>query len=533
MLIVPFVLSESVTVPPPFTHVRTSMYQVYLDTGWSYREYDGKLYIFSGWALAGDGEVISFPDTPPEVLEQELKSADGYYCFIAVENNAIRVMKSLYRYCDIYYTKTKAGLIVGTGLKDIAVISGSKTIPWNFIRTFMNDSFQAAFLSPLKNTGKACSGCLTYIDSENIRTEPFVNLSPLNKNTLDVIISIAGKLPSDRPLALYLSGGLDSSIVFFCLLAADRAFDVFHSLPFSFESDAERADAHRLCRKYNITLTELKPDIATEWQIPERINHPSDCPVVNISWVNAGDGNTQDMTGWFCLDGHGGDSIFIQSPSATIVRDLFRSGKPGKAFSAAHRLAALKSRSLYSVMASAVRPVAGKRKVTHPLLAAFTPGTAEYEYIEEVIRLSENTACNFPDGQPVRFSLLISLSVIRSRLAVRYEDNISAEYDRADIRRAALVRFRDNIFTKKTKRSSSQLIFRIIRQYEEDLIAFIARHGKKILDNPDAMINEIKYNAHIELNASLPDILSLIKLMVFYRTTEAVFFDGESEHGHF
>lgn len=96
-------------------------------------------------------------------------------------------------------------------------------------------------------------------------------------------------------------------------------------------------------------------------------------------------------------------------------------------------------------MASAVRPVAGKRKVTHPLLAAFTPGTAEYEYIEEVIRINENTACNFPDGQPVRFSPLLSLSVIRSRLAVRYENNISAEYDRADIRRAALVRFRDNI----------------------------------------------------------------------------------------
>lgn len=171
--------------------------------------------------------------------------------------------------------------------------------------------------------------------------------------------------------------------------------------------------------------------------------------------------------------------------------------------------------------------------MTHPLLAAFTPGTAKYEYIEEVIRISENTACNFPDGQPVRFSPLISLSVIRSRLAVRYEDNISAEYDRADIRKAALVRFRDNIFTKKAKRSSSQLIFRIIRQHEEDLIAFITRHGKKILDHPDARINEIKYNAHIELNASLPDILSLIKLMEFYRTTDAVFFDGESEHEHF
>ncbi|EFN8342407.1 hypothetical protein EB619_20880 [Escherichia coli] len=203
----------------------------------------------------------------------------------------------------------------------------------------MNDSFQAAFLSPLENTGKACSGCLTYIDSEKTRTEPFVNLSPLNKNTLDVIISIVGKLPSVRPLALYLSGGLDSSIVFFCLLAADRTFDVFHSLPFSFESDAERADAHRLCRKYNITLTELKPDIATERQMPKRINHPSDCPVINISWVNAVDGNTQDMTGWLCLDGHGGDSVFIQSPSATIVRDLFRYGKLWKAFSAQARSA--------------------------------------------------------------------------------------------------------------------------------------------------------------------------------------------------
>lgn len=533
MLIVPAMISTPVAVPTSFTALRTSHYHIYLDAGWSYREDDSKLSVFSGWAITGDGETLSLSETAPDVLERELKSADGYFCFIVIENDVIRVMKSLYRYCDIYYAKTASGTVIGTGLKDVARISGSKTVTRDFIRTFMGDSFQAAFLSPLYNTGKAYSGCLTRIDRENIETEAFVTLTPLKKNTLDVIIAIVKKLPADLPLALYLSGGLDSSIVFFCLLAADKPFTVFHCLPFSFETDAERADARRLCRKYHIPLTELRPGFTSDRQIPDRVNHPSDCPVVNTYWLNAGDGLTQDMSGWFCLDGHGGDSVFIQSPSVRIVRDLIRGGKPGQALRTAFRLAALKSRSLHSVLASAYRTEPGKSTRAHPLLAGYTPGTAWYEYLEELIRISESTACIFPDGQPVKFSPLISLSVIRSRLAVRYEDNIRAGHDRAGIRREALTRFRDPVFTKKTKRSSSQLIFTLIRQYEDELIAFVVRHGTHILDNPEAMIEEIRYNAHVELNGTLPEILSLIKLMVFSQKMEADFFDAELRHEYF
>lgn len=533
MLIVPVMLSESVAVPAHFTAVRTGMYLIYLDAGWSYREDDGKLCIFSGWAITGNGEVLSLSETAPDVLEKELKSADGYFCFIVIENDVIQVMKSLYRYCDVYYGKTAFGAIIGTGLKDVARISGTKTITRDFIRSFIRDSFQAAFLSPLHNTGKAYSGCLTRIDRENIHTEAFVNLTPLKKNTLDVIITIVKKLPADLPLALYLSGGLDSSIVFFCLLAADKPFTVFHCLPFSFETDAERADAHRLCRKYNITLTELKPGYTTDRQIPNRVNHPSDCPVVNTFWLNASDGLTQDMSGWFCLDGHGGDSVFIQSPSVRIIRDLIRVGKPIQALRTAFRFAALKSRSLHSVLASAYKTEPAKRTHVHPLLVGHIPGTAWYEYLEELIRISESTVSIFPDGPAVKFSPLISLSVIRSRLAVRYEDNIRAWHDRAGIRREALTRFKDPVFIKKTKRSSSQLIFTIIRQYEDELIAFVVRYGTYILDNPEAMIEEIRYNAHVELNGSLPEILSLIKLMVFSQKMEADFFDAESRHEFF
>lgn len=171
MLIVPAMISTPVAVPTPFTTLRTRHYHLYLDAGWSYREDDSTLSIFSGWAITGDGETLSLSETAPNVLERELKSADGYFCFIVIENDVIRVMKSLYRYCDIYYAKTASGTVIGTGLKDVARISGSKTVTRDFIRTFMGDSFQAAFLSPLYNTGKAYSGCLTRIDRENIETE--------------------------------------------------------------------------------------------------------------------------------------------------------------------------------------------------------------------------------------------------------------------------------------------------------------------------------------------------------------------------
>lgn len=76
-------------------------------------------------------------------------------------------------------------------------------------------------------------------------------------------------------------------------------------------------------------------------------------------------------------------------------------------------------------------------------------------------------------------------------------------------------------------------MFTMISQDEDELIAFVVRHGTHILDDPEAMIGEIRYNAHVELNGSLPEILSLIKLMVFSQKMEADFFDAESKHEHF
>ncbi|WP_447754470.1 asparagine synthase-related protein [Enterobacter asburiae] len=526
MLIIPAALSGNMTPLKWSEEIKDKYYHVFLDKTWCHRNHNNKLYIYSGWALSGEGEQLSFFDVAPDIFEDKLRTADGYYCLIIIDKNELRLIKSLYRYCDIYYTRMTEGWIAGTHLEDIFSICGKKSISSRFVNHFLADSFNSAFISPFDNILKAYSGCLTHIDHQNINTEPFVSLTPLKKGTLEVLATIMDKLPSEAPLALYLSGGLDSSLVFFTLLRSGREFDVLHCLPFSFETDTERVDALRLCRTYGVKMTELLPATENKRHHDTKVNHPSDCQVIQTVWHDSSDGTLIDLSDWYCLDGHGGDSVFIQSPSVRIVRDLAGKGHLRYACKMAHSIGQLKSRSVFSVIMSALKPVKSteRQEIQHPLLRTFPPGTAWYDYIHEIVRVSESMACR---SGTLNFSPLLSLNVIRSRLSVNYEDNISSDHDRAHIRRDALEQFRDDIFIKKTKRSSSQLICNILRQYESELILFVSRQREKLNPDFESVIKKIKYNTHVELDSSLPVILSIIKLMKFMEATGLNIADAE------
>lgn len=107
--------------------------------------------------------------------------------------------------------------------------------------------------------------------------------------------------------------------------------------------------------------------------------------------------------------------IVVGSEDTLGVFGVVRAGKPGQALRTASRPAALKSRSLHFALVSAYRTEPEKSTRAYPLLADISRGRQGMN----IWKNSESTACIFPDGQPVKFSPLISLSVIRSRLAIR------------------------------------------------------------------------------------------------------------------
>lgn len=76
--------------------------------------------------------------------------------------------------------------------------------------------------------------------------------------------------------------------------------------------------------------------------------------------------------------------IVVGSEDTLGVFGVVRAGKPGQALRTAFRPAALKSRSLHSAPVSAYRTEPEKSTRAYPLLAGHIPGTAGYEYLEEL-----------------------------------------------------------------------------------------------------------------------------------------------------
>ncbi|HAM6999673.1 TPA: microcin J25-processing protein McjC, partial [Escherichia coli] len=90
-------------------------------------------------------------------------------------------------------------------------------------------------------------------------------------------------------------------------------------------------------------------------------------------------------------------------------------------------------------------------------------------------------------------------------------------FDRYPVRYEAFQRFGSDIFWKKTKRSSSQLIFRILSGKKDELVNTIKQSGLiEILGINHIELESILYeNTTTRLTTELPYILNLYRLAKF------------------
>ena len=127
-----------------------------------------------------------------------------------------------------------------------------------------------------------------------------------------------------------------------------------------------------------------------------------------------------------------------------------------------------------------------------------------------------------PDGQPNLISPFLFTNVVQHYAGTDVFDLFNASYDRYSIRSEAFARYGSDIFWKKTKRSSSQLIFSILARKHQEIIHSVLSTG--VLDilsiRADDFINAVNENANVRLTQQLPWLINLYKLSKYIQLTK-------------
>lgn len=127
-----------------------------------------------------------------------------------------------------------------------------------------------------------------------------------------------------------------------------------------------------------------------------------------------------------------------------------------------------------------------------------------------------------PDGQPNLISPFLFTNVVQHYAGTDVFDLFNASYDRYSIRSEAFARYGSDIFWKKTKRSSSQLIFSILARKHQEIIHSVLSTG--VLDilsiRADDFINAVNENATVRLTQQLPWLINLYKLSKYIQLTK-------------
>ena len=172
----------------------------------------------------------------------------------------------------------------------------------------------------------------------------------LRETALDVV---AAQL-TDRPIALRLSGGLDSSIIAACLSRAGFRFPCINFATRSRDGD-ERGYARAVADRFGVQLVELVENELSGLVPPVR---PSFRPLINpllAPFERAIEQAALELGAEVLIDGGGGDNLFCSISSAASVIDALSRLGPRTATQAVADVAERADCTTWDVLAAATR----------------------------------------------------------------------------------------------------------------------------------------------------------------------------------
>lgn len=505
-------------------------YIIELDDSVERIQCDEKIYIYYGLAFNERGKInlIDLTRNDPSSL---LSDCGGAYVLIIVEHSIITIYKSIYRAIDLYYRKESSGFFISDNIESLLSFDNKK-ISISFCDNFLKGSTHSYSLTPFENLLRIIGGTCTTLKNNHALIDTLITKVNSQSTVLEELDLTLNYFTNQKKVGLYLSGGFDSKIIFHSLLKNGTAFEVFHYLPYDFESDSEVMSVTDLCYSHNIGFTLLKRKLHDNdfGKAQDKISTPYDLSFVK---ENIHENTTYESylksNDYVFLNGHGGDSVFVQNPSRNVGVDYLLKGSPWKAMMKMFELSMLKSCSFSDILKDNARGYfknthCNRSQYEHPWLENFRPGTARYEHLSHILYMTETTPI-FEPHKSQMVSPILSSNIFMKFINDDYGRNFNSVHDRVFMRNITYKAFKDSSLFDITKRSSSVFIYHAFRANKECMLRTI-NEGlvvKALNLNKQSLTKSLNYNVDVGFDENTDLLINLHRIQNFY----SLFLDGE------
>ncbi|HDS2561259.1 TPA: lasso peptide isopeptide bond-forming cyclase [Klebsiella aerogenes] len=505
------------------THAYNDKHNMFIHTDDSYEQWDykSKHIIFKGYCFDENGNSVKINKNSfiPEIIDR-LPAFSGFFVLVTISKDKVVVYKSLSRSTGLFYTRDDKYLTISDDIKFLSDSTGKKTINPEFCNAFINNSWVSAFLSPVKGIEKINGGCKYVFDATGVHLFKHANLSPTNTDFIEITSNIIKSISKEKRVILHLSGGFDSSFIFYILKINNINFEVYTHSPGIYDNDSEINRVKKLCTENDVPFTVVSgfPDIM---KTNKEISIPSD---INVIENGSEDNNYAELfknPDIVFLNGHGGDCLFVQNPSLKSVHHRIKNGKIFKGLHNAYKLCRLKYTSFRDIlnpgsplnMSNWFTDAKYKNLFQHPVLGNIDKSSPEYDHMANMLYFMETLPIQLQGGAMI-FSPFMMACVFRSFIKNRYDHNFSAQHDRILARKMAYSLVKDIQLFDIRKRSSNNLLFNFLHSNKEKILTLINIGFTQNLweVNTEDLRKSLEVNTSIGIDGNATKFLKLMML---------------------
>lgn len=428
----------------------------------------------------------------------------------------------MYQGYSIFFSKVNNGFILSKDMTIISSLKGNFSLNKEYCYRILTNTWFFNNDSMANDVKQIQFGTKVNILNQSIKEVDVFNISSSNLNSIFEIIKYNILHFIRYDMYLFLSSGLDSSLLFFCLKDLNIKFKAIHILPKKYESDSELDETISLCRKYSIPLILIYDENNLSYLKKYRYEN------INIEYLTHGDLEVlikEDNNIFF--NGRGGDSVFLQNPDLNIGMDAYKQNGFIFALKKLRELSRLKGVNFLTLIKENFRNfiykynklnpnwlplIDAENESYHPFLSPINPKYAKFSYILQILRAIELSRSQNENENII--SPLLQHNVIMYFYNIPLVNMFSDRYDRLVIREEAYKKYNDFIFYKRKKRSSSMYLFNYYHENRDELKRLILNSDLiRLLNiNQDMLKDELECIFNIKFTDSLPFIHNFILL---------------------
>lgn len=446
-------------------------HDVCYDSSFTRRDFNDAVVIYKGESFDMEHRKIDIQTCASlKNLILSLKSSYGFFVCIVIKKNQLNIYKSIVRNIDVFFAKQEDGYVISDSVHTISSLTGKNNLSTESLRAFLTESWNAQFLSPLMDTHKIFGGCKTVFHNKDVFSVPFIDLTKYDCDFVQEIAGMVKEMGRGKQIFLHLSGGFDSTFIFYILVKHNIDFKVITHSPLDSDGDSEVLRVKKLCLQHNVTCI-VKSAFPAKFVDKATVNHPFD---ENILPVIDGDADYQELLdndNVLFINGHGGDSLFVQNPSTKCVSYLMRRCRLISGISAIFSLNRLKyiplSRILFKGNDKSTSGI-----VYHPLLVGYNTNSPNFDHLSDLVYLMESASVQNGSGALI-FSPFLTPIAYRIFLNYRYEKHFNGSLDRLIARKMAYNLSKDDGVFDIRKKSSLNVLYKIITDNEELLTTIL------------------------------------------------------------